>query len=70
MCCVHIVKTDDGAARIDQKVAYLRNPAFPQADTMDRMQTVSLIPRDNDTMQFLVELIDFKVSKGYILLLL
>ena len=61
MCCVHIVTTEEMTARVDQKVTYLRNPSFPQADTMDRMQTISLVPRDNDTMQFLLEFLDFKV---------
>ena len=65
VCCVQIISTDEASARVDHRFAYLRNPNYPQPDTMDRTQTVTLMPRDDDTVQFRLDFLNFKVSIKY-----
>ena len=41
-----IISSNDGNQRLEQKVTYLRNTAFPAPNTEDTVQTITLMPRD------------------------
>ena len=61
VCCVFIISSSDGNQRLEQKVTYLRNTAFPAPNTEDTVQTITLMPRDGDTTQYLLNFLTFKV---------
>ena len=60
VCCVFIITSDDNINVLDQKVAYLRNQAFPQASNTNLVQTITLKPKDEDTSQLFVEFLEFQ----------
>ena len=57
-----IINSSDGNQRLDQKVTYLRNTAYPAPNTEDLVQTITLLPRDGDTTQYLLSFLTFKVD--------
>ena len=61
VCCVFIISSSDGNQRLEQKVTYLRNTDFPASNTEDLVQTITLMPRDGDTTQYLLNFLTFKV---------
>ena len=46
------------------QVGYLRNPSWPGGDTRASLQTVQLVPRDNDICQLRLDFLTFTLDSG------
>ena len=53
-----------GMATFDTKVAYLQSPGFPQEHDKSLMQTVQLVPIDENICQIRLDFIEFQTDGG------
>ena len=65
-CCAFVDRSDSmmGMTTFDTKVAYLQSPGFPQEHDKSLMQTVQLVPIDENICQIRLDFIEFQTDGG------
>ena len=63
--CCGFMASDGRDVTMDKKVGYIKNPNFPRRSSREHRQTVTLVPKDDDVSQILIEFEQFEVLPFY-----
>ena len=65
-CCAFISRADSkmGMTTFDKKVAYLQNPDYPQNHINALMQTIQLVPINENICQIRLDFLEFQTDGG------